>query len=330
MTENQNELPKQKRKLAPVLLFVYNRPDHAQQVLDALRACPEAAENDLFIYSDRAKNEAAVQGVQQVRELIHSIKGFKNVTIVEQEKNLGIEKSEIEGITKIINQHDKVIVLEDDIVVGPYFLHFMNEALQKYALNKNVYSVTGYSFLSEAEASGLPKYGFLPLASVWGWGTWKDRWMQFRSKFTAEDIQKLCNKKFRKNFDQGYCYSDMLFKQYETKHITWDIAWYWTMNEHHGLTLAPTCTMVNNIGMDGSGVHYSGKDVKNRIEAVETRKFDDVFPSTVTISEEYSAAVRKKLTRMCIESHNALYKMLWPIKEEVKWQLRKALLKWKL
>ena len=48
---------------APIIIFVYNRADHFIQVYNALAACKEAKESDLFIFSDGAKNESGKEKV---------------------------------------------------------------------------------------------------------------------------------------------------------------------------------------------------------------------------------------------------------------------------
>ena len=40
--------------LSPILLFVYNRPDHVRRCVEALQKNQLAADSELFIYSDAA------------------------------------------------------------------------------------------------------------------------------------------------------------------------------------------------------------------------------------------------------------------------------------
>jgi GT2 family glycosyltransferase len=117
------------KKQAPIALFVYNRPWHTRQTVEALKKNELASESELFIYSDAPKNGKAKEKVKEVREYIKTIDGFKKVTIIERENNWGLADSIIDGVTKIVNEYGKIIVLEDDLVTSPYFLKFMNEAL---------------------------------------------------------------------------------------------------------------------------------------------------------------------------------------------------------
>ena len=112
----------------PIVLFVYNRPWHTQQTIEALQKNDLASESELFIYSDAAKTEQDSLKVNEVRNYVHAIGGFKKITIIEREENWGLADSIIDGVTSIVNQYGKIIVLEDDLETSPFFLRFMNES----------------------------------------------------------------------------------------------------------------------------------------------------------------------------------------------------------
>src|SRR5688572_7223408 len=118
--------------LAPVALFVYNRPWHTRQTVKALQNNFLADETELFIFSDGPKNDDSKAAVQEVRDYLKTIEQFKNITIIEQEKNLGLANSIISGVTEIVNKYGKIIVIEDDLISSRYFLKYMNDALDKY------------------------------------------------------------------------------------------------------------------------------------------------------------------------------------------------------
>ena len=160
--------------LAPIAVFVYNRPEHTRRALESLSRNPLAAESDLVIFSDAARKPEHQQDVGLVRALIRDVAGFRSVRIVERERNLGLASSIEDGVGKLCDEQGKVIVVEDDLVVSPKFLSFMNRALERYRDEPRVMQVSGYmfpgTFNSSAEAL------FLPLISCWGWGTWKRAW----------------------------------------------------------------------------------------------------------------------------------------------------------
>ena len=106
--------------LAPIVLFTYNRPWHTKQTIEALQKNELAKESELFIFSDGGKDEASWEKVNEVRDYLKTTNGFKKVILTFQDKNIGLADSIISGVTKIVNQYGKIIVLEDDIVTSPY------------------------------------------------------------------------------------------------------------------------------------------------------------------------------------------------------------------
>ena len=243
--------------LAPIVLFVYNRPWHTQQTIEALQKNELAKESELFIYSDAAKNDNAQKSVDEVREYIDYIEGFKKVTIIKREKNWGLADSIIDGVTKIVNKHGKIIVLEDDIVTSPYFLKFMNEALDFYEGEDKVWHISGWNY--PIDTNDLDDVFLWRLMNCWGWATWADKWKYYEKdvdktikEFTKEDIKIF-------NLDGTEDFFGQVTANYEKKINTWAIFWYVTIFKNNGLCLNPTQTFVENIGHDGSGVHCGDK-----------------------------------------------------------------------
>jgi len=243
----------QENNLAPIVLFVYNRPDHTKQTVEALQKNELANESELFIYSDAPKNEIAQVKVNEVREYIKNIDGFKKVTVIKREKNWGLANSIIDGVTKIVNEYGKIIVLEDDLVTSPYFLKFMNEALEFYKDEKKVWHVSGWNY--PIDTKELDDVFLWRLMNCWGWATWADRWEHYEkdvdktiNEFSKEDIKRF-------NIDGQEDFFGQVIGNYEKKINTWAIFWYATIFKQNGLCLNPSQTFVENIGHDGSGVH---------------------------------------------------------------------------
>ena len=249
--------------IAPVVLFVYNRLEHTKNTIDSLIKNNLSDRTELFIFSDYYKTEFEKQKVFEVRNYIHSIKGFKNINIIERDNNLGLAKSIISGVSQVINIYKKIIVLEDDLITAPNFIEYMNYALNKYEENKSVYSVTGYSFLNNLKESTIPSTYFAKLTCSWSWGTWYDRWEKF--DVDANGWKKIMTDKKLKNlfnYDSTYDYSTMIKKQMDGKIDSWAIRWYFTVFQNEGLTLYPRQSLVNNTGFDGSGTHCGIEDQK--------------------------------------------------------------------
>lgn len=243
---------------APVVLFVYNRPRHTRQTVEALLANAEAAQTPLHIFSDAPKDAAANRAVAEVRSYIRTIAGFQSVTIVERETNLGLARSIVDGVTQICQSYGRVIVLEDDIATSPYFLKFMNEALDLYAHDERVISIHGYVYPVSAT---MPETFFLRGADCWGWATWKRGWQLFEpdgAKLLAELHRQKITRQF--DFDGAYSYTGMLEDQVAGRNQSWAIRWHAAAFLANRLTLYPGGSLIQNIGNDKSGTHCSKTD----------------------------------------------------------------------
>jgi GR25 family glycosyltransferase involved in LPS biosynthesis len=255
---------------SPIVLFVYNRPIHTSLCIEALSLNAEAINSDLFIYSDFPATSNDIVLVKQVRDYIKNIKGFRTVTIVNREKNLGLAGSIVSGVTDVLDGHEYVIVLEDDLVVSEYFLKFMNDALFCYKDDSRVGSIHGYVY---PVSDHLPETFFLRGADCWGWATWPRAW-----KMMCLDgrllLEELVSRNLVGAFDLGgaYPYTKMLRNQIKGRNNSWAIRWHASLYLKGMLTLYPGKSLVQNIGHDGSGVHSA---VSNALQVC----LSDVSPS---------------------------------------------------
>jgi hypothetical protein len=257
-------------QLAPICLFVYNRLDHTRRAVDSLKQNLLAQESDLIIFSDASKSELQAAKVRDVRDYISQINGFKSITIVERETNYGLAKSIIDGVTTVVNEYGRTIVLEDDLVTSPYFLTYMNEALEKYAEDDRVISIHGWVFPTDKR---LPDSFFLLGADCWGWATWQRGWALFQSngQYLLDELNR---RNLTREFDcnGAYPYTKMLKGQIKGINDSWAIRWYASAFLAGKFTLYPGRSLVHNIGNDGSGTHcdYSVKyDVELSNASVE-------------------------------------------------------------
>lgn len=247
------------KSLAPIILFVYNRLDHTRQTVEALKNNILASQSELIIFSDAAPTAEVEVRVREVRTFVRQVSGFKKVSVVERERNFGLAANIINGVTQLVNIHGKVIVVEDDIVTSPFFLSYMNDALEFYKDAPRVMHVSGYMYPINTE--GLEDVFFLRSTSCWGWGTWSRAWKNFEKK-PVSLLSKFNRKMIREfNLDGAYNYWKQLELNLEGKIDTWAIFWYASVFLNDGLSLHPKCSFVTNIGHEGSGVHRDDTDV---------------------------------------------------------------------
>ena len=241
---------------APILLFVYNRPSHTRRCIESLLKHSLASESHLFIYADGAKDESQQETVNEVRSYIRSIQGFKQVTLIERNENWGLARNIIDGVTTQVNRYGKVIVLEDDLIVAPYFLQFMNDALETYKDEPKVGHIQACDFTQDPT---LPETFLIKWTGSWGWGTWDRAWKHFNPN-GKELLKKLEERKLTYTFDFNgkYGFTRMLRRQIEGKNNSWAIRWNASLFLEDILSLNVGRSLVQNEGFDGTGTNCGG------------------------------------------------------------------------
>lgn len=275
------------QNLAPIALFVYNRPEHARRTLNYLQKNLLAEESRLYIFSDAAKTESDENKVEQVRQLIEEVTGFKSVKVICRKQNLGLANSIIGGVTHLVNEYGKVIVFEDDMLSSPHTLQYFNEALARYANEEKVMHIGAYMY--NLTGDNLPQTFFFRAATSWGWATWARAWKNFEP-----DVDVLLNQFDKKKTEDFSIEGTMNFwKQlvgYKAgKNDSWAIRWYASIFLKGGLTLNPSVSFIQNIGNDGSGVHSNKEDMYSvRI----AKKPVTQFPSEIKEDQQAYRAIR--------------------------------------
>lgn len=275
---------------APIVLFVFNRPTHTRRTVEALKRNTLSGDSDLIIFSDGPRDIGDVEAVDKVREYISSITGFKSVTIVRRDKNWGLANSIIDGVTSVVNERGRIIVLEDDLIATPHFLGFMNRALDKYRDEGQVIQVSGYMFPVELDIKEDSL--FLPLTTSWGWATWKRAWKLFDPD--AKGYSRLkgdSNLRRRFNLDGAYDYFSMLEAQLAGRIDSWAVRWQLSAFLNNALVIYPRRSLIVNAGFGGEGTHGKMQGLLSLSGAKET--FSPIyFPREINPSDVWGNICR--------------------------------------
>ena len=278
--------------LAPIVLFVYNRPWHTEQTLNALAANRYADESVLYIYADGPKEKTNYNenlAINEVRKLIRKKQWCRDVYIIESESNRGLADSIVRGVTQVIKNHGRIIVLEDDVVTSPTFLKYMNDAITIYEKDSNVYQISGFMIPNKRK---MRTTGFFRAPASWGWATWARAWHFFSedSELLFQKISSCDVNHF--NIDATYDYMEQLDKNRRGEIRTWVVKWYASLYLKQGLCLYPHRSLVKNIGFDGSGVHCGKNDMRlfNRMKIIGNI---DLGFTEMKESEEYLEAFKE-------------------------------------
>ncbi|MBM3579278.1 MAG: hypothetical protein FJX34_00710 [Alphaproteobacteria bacterium] len=283
--------------LAPIAFFCFNRADKTKQVLEALAANDLSGESEIFIFCDGPRNIRDLPAIKEVYAVIDSLVGFKKIHITKREINYGSQFSIIYGINSVLDNHDSVIVVEDDILTSKHFLKFTNEALNFYRDEKDVWCITGFNYpknLVTIPNSYREDVFFVRgKNSSWGWGSWKDRWQKI--DFEIKDYEEFSkNKKLIKAFNRaGGNMFDMLRMQKQNRINAWDIQMSYAMFKAGGYTVHSSKPLTKNIGFDASGTHTnSDLDLANfEFEDSSSFKFKKLsdIPNNNIAQEAYLA-----------------------------------------
>lgn len=291
-------------QLAPIILFVYNRLSHTQKTVEALLKNPESKLSDLYIFSDAPQNESNNEDVKKIRDYIATINGFKSITIELTNKNRGLAASIIYGVTKVVNTHNSVIVLEDDMVTSPFFLKFMNEGLQRFQNDEQVASIHAYSYPTEEH---LPDYFMLEASFWWGWATWKRAWDYFEpdGSILLKEIQKR-NLEYHFDFKGRGRFISMLKDQIHGRNDSWALRWYGSTFLKNMLTLHSGRSFLQNIGLDGTGVHCGA------VKYLDVKLINEYHGLPKTIRTNDDASARRIISNFLNMEGEINIKTGWP------------------
>ncbi len=270
----------------PIILFVYNRLVHTKKVIKALSKNKEFNQSPFYIFSDNSKESKDIEAVNQVRNYIQTI-DHPNKTIIHRKENFGINRNFMEGITQVLKTYSAVIIIDDDTIVSPFFLKFMNDSLEKYKDQKNVGAINGYSpmFLSKMKQETY----FMYKAASWGWAVWKRSWSGFtyQHKVYWEEIVK-------KNKEDLITYNGNLFWVKDKLSII-DIQFKMYMILNNMLVLSPTRSLVITIGNDGTGINTPKSNNHKSTLTLDPINLEDIeIKENIVIRKKFDNYFKKK------------------------------------
>lgn len=284
---------------APIIIFAFNRVLPLKKLVDSLRKCPESMLSDLVIFIDGPRNENDKRSIQEIKTFVKSIKGFKGIEYYFSSINKGLGPSIIAGVSEIINKYGHAIILEDDLIVLPNFLSYINAALSRYNTEKKVFSICGYSNKIK-KPEDYPYYSyFCTRSSSWGWATWADRWNSVDWKLEPwENFTK-----YKHDFNKwggSDCFG-MLEGWKTGKNKSWAIRFCFSQFLQDKLSLFPTKSLVINNGFDGKGTNCK-KWSRFKYELMDDKKCEISYPPTTSIVPQLYKQVMK---------YNSLYLRVW-------------------
>lgn len=286
---------------APIIVFAFNRLEALKATIASVLQNSEAAESELYVFVDGARpnKQGEIEKVHQVQEFVKTIFGFKSIHYTFAKQNKGLGPSIIAGVTDVINQYGRAIILEDDLIVAQNFLSFMNQGLDKYEKEEKVFSVCGYSNKVKTPNDYLADSYFCVRSSSWGWATWANRWNSV--DWDLKDWKKYEGMKSAFNRWGGSDCFGMLQNWKEGRNKSWAIRFCFSQFLQKKLSLFPIVSKVNNDGFDGDGTNCK-KYNRFKFEFDSTDRKTFKFPAKVLMNEGF---------RRSALSYHSLVKRIW-------------------
>lgn len=273
------------QKYAPVLIPTLNRYKHFRRCVESLAGCTHADKTELIVGLDYPPSEKYEEGWRKICEYLPTIAGFKKVTILKRDHNLGAVENMNSLLEYVETCSDRFIFTEDDNEVSPNFLDYINKGLEKYKYNTEVYAICGYNYPIDISDYKQPYY-FSHEFAAWGYGSWIEKNKNVSKILKAPNYLIDLYKKyplncfFRNNLKlmslatilgDGY-----LGDVYKTSYL----------HSRNIYTVFPKVSKVRNWGHDGSGINCG--IMEKELEELYTKqeidndtKFD--FSSDLTI-----------------------------------------------
>jgi hypothetical protein len=269
-------------EIAPVALFSFKRPLHTKATMEALLANNFSVQTKIYIFIDGLNSNASKEDAVNHSEVVSFINSFQwpcEKEVFVNKENKGLAASIVEGVSYVLEKHNRVIVLEDDLVTSPYFLEYMNDALKKYVNDQEVACISGYVYpLKKKFDSAF----FVKGADCWGWATWQEKWKSIFDDNPEKLLEKLSNRKLSRefNFNDSYPYVSMLKDRVNGKNQSWAVLWYASAFLQNKLCLYPPVSLVHNIGNDGSGTHTNF--FTDRFDSDYESAYKPILPDEIT------------------------------------------------
>ena len=281
-------------KTAPIILFTYKRIDSLEKSLASLAACELAAESDLIVFSDAAKNDSDIEKVKSVRSFLHNVSGFKNVKIIERTENLGVDYNLINGLKEIASSYEKYIVIEDDLMYSQNFLVYLNKALEFYQDYPDVFTISAFSFINKNPENYSYDAYFTYRSWTWGWAGWGAKMRGIDWEVNDYPVFKK-DKSLQSAFNKsgGSDLSKMLCNTMEGIIRTWDIRMFYHQFKQQSLTLYPITSKTTNIGFHGEGSHTFGYNRYKTTPDIINKK-DFHFPEKSVPDKKLNAAFLRR------------------------------------
>ncbi len=239
---------------APVVLLVFNRPQHTDIVA---RRVAQAQPRAVYVVADgpRADHPDDELMCQAVRDVIADIDWDCPVHTDYAEHNLGLKTRVSSGLDWVFDHEDQAIILEDDCLPDPSFFPYATELLERYGDDPRMGLISGNNFL-RGHSVDDNSYYFSPDMRIWGWATWARVWHDFSrqglNKEWSRDEASAAVSRI-----QSPARQKNLIREAERVHRvnSWALPFVLHAQHREYLSAVPEKNLVTNIGFGSGSTH---------------------------------------------------------------------------
>ena len=268
----------------PVAIFIFNRPNCTEQLVNALAVVKPA---HLFVIADGPRNANDIELCKQTRAIIDQIDWPCTIVKRYATSNMGCRESIPSGLNWVFERVDACIILEDDCIPQPSFFPFCQELLSRYQHDERVMTVGGHRSDGPNEL-GTESYYFSKYPSVWGWATWKEKWAKY--DLNMSQWADLKDSKWLDDVLQNpkaVAYWNRMFNHMKNGLDTWDYALAYSCWLHNGLSIRSRVNMISNVGFGKDATHTHQQTVLADMYAKPIDiKFPLKHPIAISIDKE--------------------------------------------
>ncbi|GAB4015110.1 nucleotide-diphospho-sugar transferase [Spirosoma koreense] len=277
----------------PILFVMFNRPEHARQVMNRIRQIQPA---QLFIAIDgpRTGIKRDNEGVQQCIKLLDEIDWPCKIEKLIRTQNLGCKKAVSSAIDWFFENVEYGIILEDDCLPDITFFEFCRILLLKYVDEPKIMHIGGTNLYGNL-TWGSYSYFFSKIAHVWGWATWRRAWSLY-------DVEMKDYDTYRKTgginetviYRPSLSYWKFSFDNTRSGIIdTWDYQWVFAIWKNQGFTIIPNQNLISNTGFGPNATHTVTDSVWSSLPTVAIDTQFMKFPKEIeldTVALKYAFA----------------------------------------
>jgi hypothetical protein len=272
-------------EVAPVALFVFNRPNLTTQVFERIRA---AGPRRLLIVADgpRATRPEDVQLCEATRRIVTSPDWGCDLLTHFADVNLGCRHRMSSGLDWVFEQCSEAIILEDDCLPHSSFFHFCSEMLSHYREDSRIMHVSGDNFQG-GRRRGDGSYFFSRYSLSWGWASWRRAWRYFDLTIPSWPLarkERWLESILENPLELKY-WTNIFDRVHRGEMDAWDYQWQFTCWSQSGLSIQPNDNLVSNIGVGPDSTHF--KQGPNNMIGIPVRELGKVVhPSAMVANRE--------------------------------------------